>query len=82
MHPNVHCNTGYNCQDMEQPKYTSTMDKKDVGHIYNGLLYVCVHAQSLSHVQLFVTPYMHVYICVCVCITESVCCRPEIKTTL
>ena len=49
------------------------MDKKDVGHMYNGILYVCVHAQPLSHVQLFVTPYMYVYMCVCVCVYNWIC---------
>ena len=40
MHPNVHCSTVYNSQDMEATQ-TSTdrgMDKDDVVHIYNEIL--------------------------------------------
>ena len=40
MHPNVHCSTIYNSQDMEatQMSINRGMDKEDVGHIYNGIL--------------------------------------------
>ena len=40
LHPNVHCSTVYNSQDMEAT-YMSTnrgMDKEDVVHIYNRIL--------------------------------------------
>ena len=40
MHPNVHCSTIYNSQDMEAT-YTPIdrrMDKEDVVHIYNGIV--------------------------------------------
>ena len=38
MHPNVHCSTIYNRQDMEatQMSINRGMDKEDVAHIYNG----------------------------------------------
>ena len=40
MHPNVHCSTIYNIQDMEAVKMSINrgMDKEDVVHIYNGIL--------------------------------------------
>ena len=40
MHPNVHCNTIYNSQDMEatQMSIDRGMAKEDVAHIYNGIL--------------------------------------------
>ena len=40
MHPNVHCNTIYNSQDMEvtQMPISRGMDKEHVVNIYNGVL--------------------------------------------
>ena len=40
MHPNVHCNTIYNSQDMEATKMSTDrgVDKEDEVHIYNGIL--------------------------------------------
>ena len=40
MHPDVHCRTIYNSQDMEVTEMSINrgMDKEDVAHIYNGLL--------------------------------------------
>ena len=40
MHPNVHCSTIYNSQDMEETKMSINRgtDKEDVVHIYNGIL--------------------------------------------
>ena len=40
MHPNVHCSTIYNSQDMEATEMSTNrgMDKEDVVHIYNGIL--------------------------------------------
>ena len=40
MHPNVHCSTIYNSQDMEATKMSIDrgMDKEDVVCIYNGIL--------------------------------------------
>ena len=40
MHPNVHCSTVYNSQDMEAASMSIDrgMDKENVVHIYNGLL--------------------------------------------
>ena len=40
MHPNVHCSTIYNSQDMEATLMSIDrwMDKEDVVHIYNGIL--------------------------------------------
>ena len=40
MHPNSHCTTIYNNQDMEAAKkFTKReMNKEDVEHIYNGML--------------------------------------------
>ena len=40
MHPNVHCSTIYNIQDMEATKISINrgMDKEDVVHIFNGIL--------------------------------------------
>ena len=45
MHPNVHCITIYNSQDMEATlmPIDRWMDKEDVVHIYNGIL--------LSHIK-------------------------------
>ena len=41
MHLNVHCSTIYNCQNMEATEMSMgrSMDKEDVAHIYNGLLF-------------------------------------------
>ena len=41
MHPNVHCSTIYNSQDMEatQMSINRVMDKEDVIHIYNGMIF-------------------------------------------
>ena len=40
MHPNVHCSTIYNSQDMETTEMSIDrgMDKEDVVHIYSGIL--------------------------------------------
>ena len=40
MHPNVHCSTIYNSQDMEATLMSTDrgMDKEDVVYIYNGIL--------------------------------------------
>ena len=40
MHPNIHCSAIYNSQDMEATEMSTDrwMDKKDVVHIYNGIL--------------------------------------------
>ena len=40
VHPNVHCSTIYNSQDMEATymSINKGMDKEDVVHIYNGIL--------------------------------------------
>ena len=40
MHPNVHCSTIYNRQDMEKTLRSihREMDKEDVVHIHNGIL--------------------------------------------
>ena len=40
MHPNVHCSTIYNSQDMEATQVSTNrwMDKEDVVHVYNGIL--------------------------------------------
>ena len=40
MHPNVHCSTVYNSQDMEAASMSIDrgMDKENVVHMYNGLL--------------------------------------------
>ena len=40
MHPNVHCSTIYNRQDMETTLRSihREMDKEDVVHIHNGIL--------------------------------------------
>ena len=39
MHPNIHCSTIYNSQDMEATwvSIDRGMDKEDVVHIYNGI---------------------------------------------
>ena len=41
MHPNVHCSTIYNSQDTEatQMSINRVMDKEDVIHIYNGMIF-------------------------------------------
>ena len=41
MHPNVHCSTIYNSQDMEatQTSISRVMDKEDVIHIHNGMIF-------------------------------------------
>ena len=40
MHPNVHCSTIYNSQDMERilMSINRRLDKDNVVHIYNGVL--------------------------------------------
>ena len=40
MHPNAHCSTIYNSQDMEatQMSINRGVDKEDVVHMYNGIL--------------------------------------------
>ena len=40
MHPDIHCSTVYNSQDMEVTKISINrgVDKKDMVHIYNGIL--------------------------------------------
>ena len=40
MHPNVHCSTIHNSQDMEatEMSHDRGTDKEDVVHIYNGIL--------------------------------------------
>ena len=51
VHPNVHCSTVYNSQDMEAT-YLSTdreMDKEDVVHIFSGIL--------LSHEKEEIMPF-------------------------
>ena len=51
MHPNVHCRTIYNSQDMEaiQMSINIGMNKEDVVHIYNGIL--------LSHKREQIVPF-------------------------
>ena len=41
-HPNIHCSTIYNSQDMEATKMSINrgMNKEDVVHIYNGVLFL------------------------------------------
>ena len=41
MHPNVHCSTIYNNQDMEATLISINrgMDKEDVVHVCNGILF-------------------------------------------
>ena len=41
MHPDVHCSTIYNSQDTEatQMSINRVMDKEDVIHIYNGMIF-------------------------------------------
>ena len=38
-HPSVHWSTIYNSQDMEEVSIDRGMDKEDVVHIYNGILF-------------------------------------------
>ena len=42
MHPNVHSSNDHGCQTAERTKmpFNTRMDKEDMAHIYNGVLYL------------------------------------------
>ena len=50
MHPNAHCSTSYNIQDTETASLSINrgMDKSDVMHIYNGILFSHKMNETLS----------------------------------
>ena len=55
MHPNVHCGTIYNSQNMETTQMPNNrwMDKEDVIHIYNGILFSHKRNKTESFVEMW-----------------------------
>ena len=55
MHPNVHCSTIYNSQDMEHPKCPSTDEWIKMWHIYTMEYYSAI---KRNKIELFVMMWM------------------------
>ena len=58
MHPDVHCTTVYNSQDMEETQMSTDtwMDKENVVYLYNGIL---PSHKKKNEIMPFAATWMH-----------------------